>query len=69
MTGDRPKQAKGKAKQVQGSAQQDLGHIQGAVRRPLPTHVGPLLLSVRVPHQAEAAQPRQRPHFIRRSTR
>lgn len=34
LTGDRKMQAKGKAKQVQGSAQQGLGHIQDAIKRP-----------------------------------
>jgi uncharacterized protein YjbJ (UPF0337 family) len=34
LTGDRHEEAKGKAKQVQGSAQQGLGDIQNAVRRP-----------------------------------
>jgi uncharacterized protein YjbJ (UPF0337 family) len=33
LTGDRREEAKGKVKQVQGSAQQSLGDIQDAVRR------------------------------------
>jgi uncharacterized protein YjbJ (UPF0337 family) len=34
LTGDRHEEAKGKVKQVQGSAQQSLADIQDAVRRP-----------------------------------
>jgi uncharacterized protein YjbJ (UPF0337 family) len=34
LTGDRHEEAKGKVKQVQGSAQQGLGDIQDAGRRP-----------------------------------
>ena len=34
LTGDRHEEAKGKVKQVQGSAQQDLGDLQDATRRP-----------------------------------
>jgi uncharacterized protein YjbJ (UPF0337 family) len=34
LTGDRKEEDKGKAKQVQGSAQQSLGDIKDAVRRP-----------------------------------
>jgi uncharacterized protein YjbJ (UPF0337 family) len=34
LTGDRRQQAKGKVKQVQGSAQQSLADIQDADRRP-----------------------------------
>jgi uncharacterized protein YjbJ (UPF0337 family) len=33
LTGDRREQAKGKAKQLQGSAQRGLGQIQDAARR------------------------------------
>ena len=35
LTGDRKEEGKGKAKQVQGSAQQSLGDIQDIVRLPL----------------------------------
>jgi len=34
LTGDRHEEAKGKVKQVQGSAQQGLGNLQNATRRP-----------------------------------
>jgi uncharacterized protein YjbJ (UPF0337 family) len=34
LTGDRHEEAKGKVKQVQGSAQQSLGDLQDATRRP-----------------------------------
>jgi uncharacterized protein YjbJ (UPF0337 family) len=35
LTGDRHEEAKGKVKQVQGSAEQSLGDLQDATRRPL----------------------------------
>jgi uncharacterized protein YjbJ (UPF0337 family) len=34
LTGDRHEEAKGKVRQIQGSAQQGLGDIQDATRRP-----------------------------------
>jgi uncharacterized protein YjbJ (UPF0337 family) len=34
LVGDRHEEAKGKVKQVQGSAQQGLGDLQNATRRP-----------------------------------